>query len=151
MARSSRWMAAELLSDFSRAPVLDSHRSFRTFCPSVHPRCWSCFAKGARSACACGSVSAVIISTPIRRTTSGCCARAVSGRATAAPPRRVMNARRFICRHRIEDYTACYPKWGIAVRRPVTAFRNAPGDSRNVGLWHKADLASRLRFVRFRG
>ncbi len=23
MARSSRWMAAELLSDFSRAPVLD--------------------------------------------------------------------------------------------------------------------------------
>jgi hypothetical protein len=34
--------------------------------------------------------------TPMRRTRSVCCARAASGRATAAPPSNVMNARRFI-------------------------------------------------------
>src|SRR5262249_35738751 len=33
---------------------------------------------------------------PIRRICSPCCARAVSGQAAAAPPRRLMNARRFI-------------------------------------------------------
>jgi len=33
--------------------------------------------------------------TPIRRTPSGCCARAASGQATAAPPRTVINSRRF--------------------------------------------------------
>jgi hypothetical protein len=33
MARSSRWMAVELLSDFSRAPVLDSHRSYEEVIP----------------------------------------------------------------------------------------------------------------------
>src|SRR5215468_5758252 len=36
------------------------------------------------------------MSTPIRRTRSPCCARAARGHATAAPPSRVMNARRFI-------------------------------------------------------
>src|SRR5467141_2712557 len=29
---------------------------------------------------------------------AACCARAASGHATAAPPRRVMNSRRFVCR-----------------------------------------------------
>ena len=36
------------------------------------------------------------MSTPMRRIRSPCCARAVSGHAAAAPPRSVMNARRFI-------------------------------------------------------
>src|SRR5262249_14156494 len=36
------------------------------------------------------------MSTPILRTCSGCCARAASGHATAAPPRSVMNSRRLI-------------------------------------------------------
>jgi PAS domain-containing protein len=45
-------------------------------------------------ACASGSLSAYPISTPIRRIWSGCCARADIGHA-AAPPRSVMNWRRF--------------------------------------------------------
>src|SRR5262245_49637948 len=36
------------------------------------------------------------MSTPMRRIRSPCCARAASGHAAAAPPRNVMNARRFI-------------------------------------------------------
>ena len=40
---------------------------------------------------------ATLISTPMRRTRSGCCARAVSGRANVAPPRRVTNSRRRMC------------------------------------------------------
>ena len=42
-----------------------------------------------------GSVSSNSIITPIRRTRSGCCARAASGHA-AAPPRRVINLRRLM-------------------------------------------------------
>ena len=33
---------------------------------------------------------------PIRRTRSGCCARATNDQATAAPPTKLMNSRRFI-------------------------------------------------------
>jgi hypothetical protein len=44
--------------------------------------------------CPCGS-SATPISSPIRLTLSGCCARAASGHAIAAPPNSVMNSRRF--------------------------------------------------------
>ncbi len=48
--------------------------------------------------CPSGSLSASTISTPIRLTRSGCCARATSGHASAAaaPPRSVMNSRRFM-------------------------------------------------------
>ena len=41
------------------------------------------------------SLSAYPISTPIRRIPPGCCARAASGHAAAAPPSSVMNSRRF--------------------------------------------------------
>jgi hypothetical protein len=48
-------------------------------------------------ACDSESSAAEAMSTPMRRTRSGCCARAARGQATAAPPpRNVMNSRRFI-------------------------------------------------------
>src|SRR5262249_38998368 len=48
------------------------------------------------SARACASASfAVPINTKICRIRSGCCARAASGQAAAAPPSSVMNSRRF--------------------------------------------------------
>jgi len=43
-----------------------------------------------------GSSSACPIKTPIRRIRSGCCARAASGHAAAAPPSSVMNERRLM-------------------------------------------------------
>jgi hypothetical protein len=49
----------------------------------------------ARRSCASGSLSASNISTPMRRIRSTCCARAASGQPAAAPPRSVMNSRRF--------------------------------------------------------
>jgi NAD(P)H-binding len=48
------------------------------------------------------------ISTPIRRTRSGCCAIAASGKAATAPPRSVMKSRRFIGRNCI-GYPAGQP------------------------------------------
>jgi hypothetical protein len=45
-------------------------------------------------ACASGSSAAKVISTPMRRTRSGCCARAASGHAAAAPHSVNMNSRR---------------------------------------------------------
>ena len=42
-----------------------------------------------------GSSAAVLISTPIRRIRSPCCALAVSGHVAAAPPMSVMKSRRF--------------------------------------------------------
>src|SRR5262249_27666350 len=35
-----------------------------------------------------------------RKNSAGCCARAASGHAVAAPPRSVMNSRRLVCRER---------------------------------------------------
>ena len=46
-------------------------------------------------ACASGSFSAGGINTPIRRIRSGCCAHAGSGATSVAPPKQVMNSRRF--------------------------------------------------------
>src|SRR6266540_5270668 len=47
-------------------------------------------------AIASGSSAARLMSTPIRRIRPPCCARAANGHATAAPPRMVMNSRRFM-------------------------------------------------------
>ena len=68
--------------------------SIRTLRPSVQPNC----CKPCRNAPmrACPSASSVVISTPMRRIRSGCCARAANGHAAAAPPSSVMNSRRFI-------------------------------------------------------
>ena len=70
--------------------------SIRMLRPSVHPSFCSPCRNAATSACPSGSLSAYAISTPIRRTPSGCCARAASGHAAAAPPSSVMNSRRLM-------------------------------------------------------
>ena len=57
--------------------------------PSTHPSFWSPSRNAATKACPSRSLSANPVSTPIRRTTSGCCARAASGHDTAAPPSRL--------------------------------------------------------------
>jgi hypothetical protein len=46
--------------------------------------------------CPSGSSAAKCMSTPMRRIRSGCCARAASGHAAAAPPTSDMNSRRLI-------------------------------------------------------
>ena len=51
-------------------------------------------------ACPSGSSAARLMSTPMRRIRSACCARAASGHAAAAPPSSVMNSRRLVCRER---------------------------------------------------
>ena len=48
--------------------------------------------------CCPGSSAVVFMSTPMRRTRCGSCARAASGHAAAAPPSSVMNSRRLIIR-----------------------------------------------------
>jgi hypothetical protein len=64
--------------------------------PSLQPnRCRLCW-NAATRACASGSSSAWPMSTPIRRTRSGCCARAGSGQIAAVPPISVMNSRRLM-------------------------------------------------------
>jgi len=72
--------------------------SIRMLRPSVHPSFWSPSQNAAIQACPSWSLSAYAISTPIRRIRSGCCARAVSGKASV-PPRRVMNSRLCIRPH----------------------------------------------------
>ena len=62
----------------------------RTFRPTSQPDCYSPCRNAAYRTCATVSCAARDMSTPIRRTRSVCCARAVSGHA-AAPPSRVMN------------------------------------------------------------
>jgi hypothetical protein len=52
-------------------------------------------ANAAMRADASGSSAASAIRAPMRRIRSACCARAASGHAAAAPPRSVMNSRRF--------------------------------------------------------
>ena len=65
----------------------------------VHPRTCSPCCKAAARAWASASF-AVPMSTPTRRTRSGCCALAANGHA-AAPPSSVMNLRRFLSNMRL--------------------------------------------------
>jgi hypothetical protein len=51
----------------------------------------------------------MLISTPMRRTRSGCCARADRGHAAAVPPSSLMNARLFT-----DQYLPCFRPKGIA-------------------------------------
>src|SRR5262249_35845410 len=46
--------------------------------------------------CPSGSSALILISTPMRRARSGCCACAESGHVTAAPPKSAMKSRRLM-------------------------------------------------------
>src|SRR5262249_38853726 len=64
--------------------------------PSDHLRLTSPCLNASRRIFDSGSSSTKFISTPMRRTCSGCCARAGSDHPAATPPRKVMNSRRLI-------------------------------------------------------
>src|SRR5262249_41875006 len=73
-----------------------------------------------------GSSSARLISTPIRRIPSGCCARTASGNVAATPPRSVMNSRRRMScpRTRPTKLPHHWTMWALCIRSkifPVTS------------------------------
>ena len=68
--------------------------SIRRLRPSVQPLSARPCVNRESSAFPSGSFSSTLISTPISRMRSGCCACAASGRVTTTPPRRLMNSRR---------------------------------------------------------
>ena len=78
----------------ARAPaVVDLHVAADSPTQFLQPLC-----KSRKAALPLRIVQACIMSTPMRRMRSACCARDRSGHETAAPPRRVMNSRRRIIR-----------------------------------------------------
>src|SRR5262245_48846623 len=79
----------------ARSPSVAPQRmSICTLRPTSQPHCCRPWANAVWRACASGSSTAKVMSSPMRRTRSRCCARAASGHAAAAPPSSVMNARR---------------------------------------------------------
>ena len=99
-------------------------RSMRTLRPTAQPASCNPCRNAARRACPSASSAARFMSTPTRRTRSVCCARAMSGHATAAPPRSDMNSRRLIGRsERPKDYYI--PPW-LSGRRITPRDRAVP-------------------------
>ena len=74
--------------------VSPANVSNRTLRPSTQPSFYESPSECGDVGLRFPSLSADPISTPIRRTRSGCCARAASGHVAAAPPISVMNSRR---------------------------------------------------------
>jgi hypothetical protein len=70
------------------------HVSTRKLLPSTHPRVFSPCKNVLRRTCPNGSSAPRFISTPIRRTRSGCCACAAAGKAIAELAIPWMNSRR---------------------------------------------------------
>src|SRR5215203_3980713 len=109
--------------------------SMRTLRPSFQPNCRSSCRSAAIRACPSGLLSAVFISTPMRRMRSGCCARAESGHV-AAPLRMLRNSRRLMSapwlrrRHRIGS-NECFD-------RGRSGFATATSDTRRCPLWVKS-------------
>jgi hypothetical protein len=61
---------------------------------SVQPNCRSACMNAVLRACPSGSSAAVLMSTPIRRMRSACCARVARGNDAAAHPTSAKNSRR---------------------------------------------------------
>ena len=80
----------------SAALPADQRASMCTLLPSIQPNSCSACWNAVRRARASGSLATSGKSTPMRRTGSGCCARAASGQTAAAPPISVMKSRRLI-------------------------------------------------------
>jgi hypothetical protein len=80
--------------------------SIRKLRPSTQPNFCSSCTKDASCDWASELLSGKPIKTPIRRIRLACCARAASGHdvVAAAPPRRVMNSRRFMSFPRWQDH-----------------------------------------------
>ena len=74
-------------------PAAAQRASIRILRLSDQPTFWSPSLNAATQACPSWLFSGSVISTPMRR--KFCCARATSGHAATAPPRSVMNSRRW--------------------------------------------------------
>ena len=91
----ARPIRPHILTIAIRSPAAQ-RMSMRTLRPSIQPSCCKPPKNDAMRACASRSFAAGLISTPMRRIRSACCARATNGQAAAAPPSSVMNSRRLI-------------------------------------------------------
>ena len=100
--------------------------SMRTLRPTAQPNSCKPCRNAARRAWAGASCAPVLISTPMRRIRSGCCAPTATGHAAAAPPSSVMKSRRSIDRiafgprqpgpGRITDCRGSVISWLFALR-----------------------------------
>ena len=84
--RTSGASAANSAACLRMSSAVAQRVSIRRLPPSLQPNCFRACMKAARRACPSASSAARYMSTPMRRTRSGCCARAAIGQATAAPP-----------------------------------------------------------------
>jgi len=90
------------------SPAAQRWWSIRRLRPSDQPnRCSAC-TNAAMRASPSGSPTARFMSTPTRRTRSGCCARAASSQPVATLPMRVMNSRRLMGSPQSEDRTLAH-------------------------------------------
>jgi hypothetical protein len=81
----------------ARSTLLVAQRtSICTFRPAVQPNACSSCTNAVWRDCASGSSAESVVSTPMRRMRSGCCALAAIGQAAAAPASSVMNVRRLM-------------------------------------------------------
>ena len=109
--------------------------SIRMLRPTVHPTFWSPSRNAAIQARPSLSLSANAISTPMRRTPAGCCARATNGHAAVAPPPRTpRKSRRFMPAPRLKRrYSSgsneCFDRGGY--RHQI--FAAAHGNCRSMG------------------
>jgi len=80
------------------APPATQRVSIRTLRPSIQPSSRRPRTNASIRACPSLSSAAKLISTPMRRIRSGCCARVVTGHAAAEPTMTLMKSRRLVCR-----------------------------------------------------
>src|SRR5262249_1943950 len=133
--------SAAFLRLSSRLPV-DQRASTLRLRPSIQPNCCNPSLSAARLAFALGSSAENGQSTPIRRTGSGCCARAVSGHAITPPPITLMKARRLIAApERLEHKT-------VATRR--CAEEGVSATQKEYPLWTKSGHQARSDWRPFR-
>ena len=132
----------------------------RTLRPTDQPSSCNPCRNAALRLCPSASSEARFMKIAMRRMRSGCCARAASGHVTAAPPRSVMNSRRFIViplvrglgpYHTVADNTALCSKIGADVVDGSNHIRwthsrrarNVRFTSSSVDLWRRSE-ASRI-------
>src|SRR5215831_16088865 len=113
----------------------------RTLRPSVQPRSCSPCPIAAISDRATGSVSANTTSTPMRRITCGCCARAASGHPAATPPPAIASFRAVA--YRLSARTRPAHRWPAPAAGLLAFSRLAQGRSEE----HTSELQSLRHLV----
>src|SRR5262245_755005 len=100
MSGASATSSAAGLRALSALPV--QRTSIRTSRPSTRPKSRKPRTNAARRACASASSAVRLMSTPMRRIRSGCCACAANGQDAADPAINLMNWRRLIVAPRLK-------------------------------------------------